>query len=338
MKKTTIQNESVYPLLEKDGSFLPLSLLYPIDDVISITDYTLKKEYKKGQDYDVTDDGKLVIFTDGDIPCVPYDEYYLDEIIEGQCFGCTKGGYISFSENGSFHKSQIWVTYTHHCHWEGPVPEKQGEKLSRFLKKLEEKEPVTMLFYGDSITVGANASGFMGLPPYCKIWAEQVTDALKEKYNTDNITYVNTAVGGTTSDWGLQQVPERVSPYKPDVMFLAFGMNCGNAVPPERFKENLKGIIDAARISNPECDVVLVSTTLPNKEVAGFFGMQPLYIDVIRELAKEYDNIAVADMTSIHSYLLTKKRFCDMTGNNVNHPNDYLVNVYRDVMLRITEK
>jgi hypothetical protein len=117
-------------------------------------------------------------------------------------------------------------------------------------------------------------------------------------------------------------------------MFLAFGMNCGGAVTPEKFKENLKGIISVARESNSQCDVVLISTSLPNKEVAGFMGMQPLYIEKIREIAAELDHVAVADMTGMHQYLLTKKRFCDMTGNNVNHPNDFLVNVYADTVIK----
>ena len=33
-------------------------------------------------------------------------------------------------------------------------------------------------------------------------------------------------------------------------------------------------------------------------------------------------------MTGMHASLLEKKRYADMTGNNVNHPNDYLARVY----------
>jgi len=36
----------------------------------------------------------------------------------------------------------------------------------------------------------------------------------------------------------------------------------------------------------------------------------------------------VMDMTTLHGNLLTRKRYCDMTGNNVNHPNDFLARAY----------
>ena len=44
--------------------------------------------------------------------------------------------------------------------------------------------------------------------------------------------------------------------------------------------------------------------------------------------------IALADVRSIHKRLLEKKRFIDMTGNNVNHPNDFLIRVYAQYLLK----
>ncbi len=334
-KDNIMQNEPVYPLLGKDGTFTPLGLLFPIKEIIKVTDSAFEKEYVEGVDYELTEEGLFKIIVGGAIPCVPYSTYYPDELVQGEAFGRTGGGLIMFSEDGRFHKSQIAVTYKYEGQWEGPLTESQGHKINRFLEKAEKKDAVTVLFYGDSITVGANASSFMKLPPYCKAWTEQVTEAIEKKYDNHNIKYVNTAVGGTTSDWGLQEAKERVSPYHPDVMFLAFGMNCGGAVTPEKFKENLKGIISVARESNSQCDIVLISTSLPNKEVAGFMGMQPLYIEKIREIAAELDHVAVADMTGMHQYLLTKKRFCDMTGNNVNHPNDFLARIYAHTVNKV---
>ncbi len=42
--------------------------------------------------------------------------------------------------------------------------------------------------------------------------------------------------------------------------------------------------------------------------------------------------IAIADMTAIHEELLRHKAYQDMTGNNVNHPNDYLARWYAQVV------
>jgi uncharacterized protein (DUF1800 family) len=53
-------------------------------------------------------------------------------------------------------------------------------------------------------------------------------------------------------------------------------------------------------------------------------------------MAKEYGNkMIVAPVTAIHSELLKKKKYWDMTGNNVNHPNDYLSSVYAQTILSV---
>ena len=45
------------------------------------------------------------------------------------------------------------------------------------------------------------------------------------------------------------------------------------------------------------------------------------------------DCAALVPMTSMHSALMEKKRFYDMTGNNINHPCDFLARVYAQVIL-----
>ena len=42
-------------------------------------------------------------------------------------------------------------------------------------------------------------------------------------------------------------------------------------------------------------------------------------------------------MTGMHHALLKRKLFRDMTGNNVNHPNDFLARVYAQTILAVLE-
>jgi hypothetical protein len=42
--------------------------------------------------------------------------------------------------------------------------------------------------------------------------------------------------------------------------------------------------------------------------------------------------IALADMTSVHQELLRTKAYVDMTGNGLNHPNDFLTRWYAQVI------
>jgi len=50
-------------------------------------------------------------------------------------------------------------------------------------------------------------------------------------------------------------------------------------------------------------------------------------------VVSETPGSALADVTAVHSRLLASKRYVDMTGNNVNHPNDFLTRVYAMVVL-----
>ena len=54
------------------------------------------------------------------------------------------------------------------------------------------------------------------------------------------------------------------------------------------------------------------------------------YRDALAEL--RHPGVALADMTSIWTTLLEQKQDWDMTGNGVNHPNDFGHRVYAQVL------
>jgi hypothetical protein len=65
---------------------------------------------------------------------------------------------------------------------------------------------------------------------------------------------------------------------------------------------------------------------------------QRYHINRLYKLEGEYKNTAVCDMTRLSSELYEKgKRFRDMTGNNVNHPNDFLARIYAQAILKVIE-
>jgi hypothetical protein len=57
---------------------------------------------------------------------------------------------------------------------------------------------------------------------------------------------------------------------------------------------------------------------------------------VFESLAEDYvkdgKSCAVAKMTSMSQRILENKRFRDHTGNNINHPNDFLGRLYAQVV------
>ena len=51
-------------------------------------------------------------------------------------------------------------------------------------------------------------------------------------------------------------------------------------------------------------------------------------IKTLMEITSEVSGVATANMTGVHQELLRHKSFLDMTGNNINHPNDFLSRWY----------
>jgi hypothetical protein len=56
------------------------------------------------------------------------------------------------------------------------------------------------------------------------------------------------------------------------------------------------------------------------------------YVPKLVELASTMSGVAFVDVTTAHDKLLAKKAYVDMTGNGVNHPNDFLGRWYAQLI------
>ena len=326
-KNSIMYNESI--LFVRKNSLAPL--LYKPTSIISITSYDGTITYSPRNDYNVVD-GKIYLTKNTRIPFFTEEEYYPKQQ-STSTLRCSnpEHQFLKFAEGDYFQSRQVLVTYYHNEHDGNNIQEAYNHKFEKFLNKIKKGQNPTLLFYGDSITVGANSSGFLAKKPFTESWPKMVHSFLEKKFGT-KINYINTAVGGTNSLWGVQNFQERVIKYKPDFLVLAFGMN--DNIIKDNFKKNIYDMIYAIKSVNYDIEILLVSTTLPNKEAVGFTAFQGSYELVLNELARAFSYIGLAKMTSMHSFLLKKKRFFDMTGNNVNHPNDFLTRVYCQTVLK----
>ncbi len=57
------------------------------------------------------------------------------------------------------------------------------------------------------------------------------------------------------------------------------------------------------------------------------------YLNVLKEFSAHYPDVAVADVTRAWDFLLRSKAYLDVTGNRLNHPNDFGHRVMADVVL-----
>lgn len=327
----TIYQESVMLLENMAGNLPDIPLLYEAKEIICVRSSDLKTEYKAGKDYELVD-GKLHIPEGSTIPTVKHSFYYpAEESDTAMKLNINYGeGYIYFKEGTALHEMQIAVTYTHEGTFGGEIPACKADQLPITNAKLQNGERLMISVYGDSISAGRNSTGREGGLPLTPTWPEMFTEYLKENYPNASIACNNPSVPGKLSDWGAENAPMKVG-YGPDLCIIGFGMNDGTAnMHPEVFKANIQTIMDAARAGNPNCEFVLISTMLPNPEAANFLKIQKQYLPVLESLEEE--GVVVADMTTYHESLLAHKRFYDMTGNNVNHPNDFLARGYAQLM------
>ncbi len=322
--------ESCLPLSGPGGRVEDIQLLYPAVEIREVLSADLKTRFEAGRDYSLAG-GCLRIPEGSSIPHMTWEEYYPPRPIENGSFPRVGGGNLRFSEGTFYHEKQIVVSYEHTGSWPGNIPPGKLNLLPRTEKKLTFGEPLRVVFYGDSITARANASAMTGISPFQPDWCQLTCETLEERYGC-RITMVNTAVGGTTTRWGVEEVIPRAADQKPDLLVLGFGMNDGGGIETEEYLGNLRAIIGAVLRVNPACEVVLISTMLPNPEALGFWGRQKEYESALVTLEKR--GVAVCDMTAVHETLLKRKAYRDMTGNNINHPNDFLSRVYAQTLLK----
>jgi lysophospholipase L1-like esterase len=236
---------------------------------------------------------------------------------------------VLFSEGRFFHDLQVLVSYPHAADW--PLQDApQAQLLTRSLAKLKAKQPLKLVALGDSITEGYNASGFAQAeaPPHQPPYAQLVANTLQQRFGA-TVTLANLGRAGTKAGWGLEMVA-KVADQKPDLVILAFGMN--HSEPPADFEAVMRKLRDTVQAACPGADIVLVAPMTGNP-----CGFPPErftgYRDALRNLTAP--NVALADVTSLWLELLKRKPYSDLSGNNVNHPNDFGHRVYAQVICQL---
>ena len=94
--------------------------------------------------------------------------------------------------------------------------------FAEFDRKARAHEPLSIVFFGGSLTFGANASN-----PETTSWRGLMMDYLHKKYPNTPITFHDGAIGGTGSKLGMFRLQRDVLSKKPDLVFYDFTVNDG---------------------------------------------------------------------------------------------------------------
>lgn len=338
-------NRETMAMIEEDGICQATFARSP-KKVLKVESYDFEKTYEEGKDYRIEGD-KLVLTADSRIPYTTWDTFLLPDketALKDQAESSSKfpyapiettdGRYITIfpiGNPGYVTKWQVAVTYETEEDWKGYTPEPSLQKLPRLAKKLAAKEPVTIVLYGDSISEGFDCSGKYNMPPYQPIWGEILIESLRSRYDSE-IIFHNPSAAGMDSDWALSNLQERVNVHHPDLVILGWGMNdrCSG----EEYAEKTLKLMEAVLSENPEAEFVLMASSLANElahtEPYWFCGLQKDHGRSLEPLCK--DGVVLADIGRMQTDLMQNKRYIDMTGNWLNHPNDYLARVQAQVV------
>ena len=313
-------------------------LMYQAEEILSVRSFDLETEYEEGVDWTFDRNTHTIRPTANTrMPYYTEAEWYPTN----GTFTCNLDGkaYVFFSEGSVISLHQVCVTYRHADAWNGPAPRNDAAAFAPMLSDFASRIGGKTLFYGDSITTAANSSGKIGFAPYIPGWPSQVHDAIVAATGNSGIKYVNTAVGGKNTQWGLDNVQERVISYAPDFVLIAFGMN--DSMTAANYSAKTEAMVNAIHAALPNATVMLVPPMVPNPEATNYASRGALFAEYEQALfalaekfrAAGFARIGCANVNTMHAAVLARKRFRDMTGNNINHCNDFSARIYRDTIL-----
>lgn len=229
-----------------------------------------------------------------------------------------------------FHDRNVEITYRRR----GEPKEKLEVhgSLPKTFARLKAGKPITIGISGDSISTGLDASAtskaFPQQPGYPDLVAAQF-----QVHSFGLVRLVNRAIGGWSVANGVADL-DKLLAEKPDLVIVAYGMNDVGRKDPDWFAKQTKTILDRIRAANPEIEVILVSPMLGNKEwVHTPREMFAKYRDELKKLTGV--GVALADVTAVWELMLKNKHDLDLTGNGLNHPNDFGHRLYAQSILAL---
>ncbi len=330
-----IYNETVL-LSEKDG-VISGKLQYKPIKILSVRDYTWENEYPASE-YSINGN-TLTMNAGGTMPYweeswfqgegipAPYRE--TTSITNVETDWVLMGGTI-YTEGSLIYGHQVSVSYVYDVNdlkrEEFASYETSG--LTQTKSKLISGEDVKIVVIGDSVAEGCSSSAHFNHAPYMENWATQTTAALDAKYE-GNVTLKNVAVGGKTSEWGSDAAQiNKIVQQSPDLVIIHFGINdAGGGFTRGAYHDNMEKIVADVQARVPDCEFLLIKAFTPN--TLNYSARQfEQYWAELDEIAAAYEGVYTLDMYTQSVTMLKTKKYMDVTGNGVNHVNDFSSRLY----------
>lgn len=328
-KGDIMRGESMLLISDTRTGLATAPFLFPCERLLSV-----RRATGEALPLDVfaVDGNALTAPASGLIPFLPGEVVFPEEP-SSRAIGHHRDGrrYLHFSEGDYFHQLQLSVDYESSDPWPFPAPKSQLARLPRLSKRMNEQAPITIVAVGDSISVGANASGRTGAEPYQPHYLELLRRRLACRTNS-LVNLHNLSKGGMTTEWGKEQAASAVV-CQPDLVVIAFGMNDGSGpMGMATFKENILSLMAVISKDLPEVEFLLVSGMTPNPQWSVSY---PEHREAIHQSLQSLagPGVGLADVYTTWTELAWRKGFLSLTGNGVNHPNDFGHRIYADCLM-----
>ena len=322
------------------------TLIYTPETVYSVKNYTLDITYTEGVDYEIKGN-KICRLKGGSMPYWEVDEYFLTEPNNAAAvigvdptkaeFDFKEPRYLYYGETDTITKKQIAVTYSHRESYDGKIPQRQADKLAAVLQKIEDKQDLNIMVYGDSVAVGCNASGTKrggNVNPHMPD-AYNIVKQFLEKRMGVKVNLQNEAVGGWRVSDCINGYPSRFQDKEIDLLILRIGGNDGST-DKAGFVFGLQQLLDMFFEDFPNACVILQTSELPNQQSTWTLNLNQVE-DWTYQATEDYayrGQIAVVPVQSVTNWIEGRgKRTRDWLANNINHGNDFIIRLYAQMIL-----
>ncbi len=217
------------------------------------------------------------------------------------------------------------------------VTQTTSGRIPATLVRIHSGKPVTIVCWGDSVTVGGDASS-----PSTR-YAVVFKKRLKAKYPDANIRVETIAVGGSNSrqwlwpdrhpgrvgcDW------QRIADARPDLVTIEFVNDA--YMSPQTVKEVYGEILQ--RLRRLDAEVILITPHFTMPSMMGFRSLRESerrpYVIALRDFAKT-NNLALADASARWEHLWKEGiPYVTLLTNGINHPDDRGHAIFADELMR----
>lgn len=205
-----------------------------------------------------------------------------------------------------------------------PYPSPTEDELKRnslfvknTLKKLKNGENVTVVFWGDSVTVGGDASSPENSFPNLFI------RYLKEKFPKAKISMINAGIGGSNTNQRLPKFQEEVLKHFPDLVIIEFVNDMKFSE--ENLIKNYYQAIDLIKEQGGEVIIITPHFTMPSMmNLSSIKNAKETReaVEVLRKIANE-KKVGLADVSRRWEHLAEEGiPYVTLLYNGINHPDD----------------